>query len=184
MDIETTLNTLLHGIQLKQTSRTGWGQRGVPVAESVADHSFGVAFIVVILAQHLDEPLDLGKALTMAILHDLPEALTSDIPSPAWRMMPEGVKPQTEERAMRQIVGGHAAKDELLALWGELKEDQTVEARLVRDADKIDLYLQALIYEQQSGSLRLAEFWQKPADFYFTQSQVVYQALLQRRPMR
>jgi 5'-deoxynucleotidase YfbR-like HD superfamily hydrolase len=63
-----------------------------------------------------------------------------------------------------------------------LKQAQTFEARLVHDADKIDLYLQALIYEQQSGNLRLAEFWHKPADFHFTQAQAVYEALKRRRP--
>jgi putative hydrolase of HD superfamily len=182
MDIETTVDTLLHGIQLKQTARTGWGQRGVPDAESVADHSFGVAFAVVVLAPQLDQPLDLAKALAMAVLHDLPEALTSDIPSPAWRLMPEGVKRHTEERAMRLIAGGVDGGEALLALWQELKEGRTIEARLVNDADKIDLYLQALVYEQQSGNRRLGEFWQKPAEFHLSQAQALVEALQERRP--
>jgi 5'-deoxynucleotidase YfbR-like HD superfamily hydrolase len=62
-----------------------------------------------------------------------------------------------------------------------LKEGRTVEARLVHDADKIDLYLQALVYEQQSGNRRLEEFWQKPAAFHFPQAQALYEALRQRR---
>ncbi|MFN2221225.1 MAG: HD domain-containing protein, partial [Candidatus Promineifilaceae bacterium] len=181
MDIEATLNTLLYGIQLKQTARTGWAQRGVPDAESVADHSFGVAFVVVVLARqlapHLDEPLDLANALAMAVLHDLPEALTSDIPSPAWRLMPKEAKPQAEEEAMRRITGAVDGSERLLVLWHELKEGRTVEARLVHDADKIDLYLQALVYEQQSGNRRLEEFWQKPAAFHFPQAQALYEAL-------
>ena len=181
MDIEATLKTLFHGSQLKQTARTGWGQRGVCRPESVADHSYGVAFVVLVLAPLLEEPVNMGKALALAILHDLPEALTSDIPSPAWRLMPEGVKPQTEGRAMTQIVGDIAGNDTLLAFWHELKESATVEARLVRDADKLDLYLQATIYEQQSNNRRLSEFWQKPADFYFPQAQRLYDTLKQRR---
>jgi len=181
MDIEVTLNTLLHGVQLKQTARTGWGQRGVPDAESVADHSFGVAFVVVVLAPQLDEPLDLARALAMAVLHDLPEALTSDIPTPAWRLMPDGAKPPAEERAMRRIVSGVDGGEALLALWHELKDGRTAEARLVSDADRIDLYLQALVYEQQSGNRRLAEFWQKPAEFYLPQAQALFEALQERR---
>jgi putative hydrolase of HD superfamily len=181
MNVETTLNTLFHGIQLKQTARTGWGQRGVSPAESVADHSYGVAFIVIVLAPQLDEPVDLGKALAMAVLHDLPEALTGDIPSPVWRMMPDNIKPETEERAMRQIMDDAPISGELLAIWHELKLAQTTEAQLVRDADKIDLCMQALIYEQQSGNQRLTEFWQNPADFYFAQSRALYDALHQRR---
>lgn len=182
MDIQATLNTLLQGLQLKQTARTGWGQRGVPGAESVADHTFGVAFVVLTLAPQLDEALDIAKVLSMAILHDLPEALTSDIPSPAWRLMPDGAKPQAEAHAMWRIVGRVDGGEALMELWHELKEVRTLEARLVNDADKIDLYLQALVYEQQSGNRRLAEFWQKPADFHFPQARALFEALRQRRP--
>ena len=45
MDVTAVLNTLLHGNQLKRTARTGWAQRGVPNAENVAAHSFGVVFV-------------------------------------------------------------------------------------------------------------------------------------------
>lgn len=181
MDIEATIEILQHALQLKQTARTGWGQRGVQNAESVAGHSYGVAFVVLMVAPHLDDAVDLGRALAMAVLHDLPEALTSDIPTPAWRLMPEGVKGQTEEQAMRSIFGNVAAADQLLSLWHELKECQTVEAQVVSDADKIDLFLQALRYEEQSGNRRLAEFWQRPAHFYFPQTRVLYEAMQKRR---
>ena len=36
------LELLLHGNQLKRTARTGWVQRGVPLPENVAAHTFGV----------------------------------------------------------------------------------------------------------------------------------------------
>lgn len=181
MDVERTLGALFQGNQLKRTGRTGWDQRGVAAAESVADHSYGVAYTVLILAPLLAEPVNMGKALTMALLHDLPESLTSDIPSPAWRLMPAGTKPQVENQAMKMIVDGAAGGDELLAAWRELKECQSSEARLVHDADKIELYLQAVIYQEQTGNRRLAEFWHNPAEFHFPQSQALYDALCQRR---
>ena len=181
MGIETVLSTLFHGNQLKQTARTGWGQRGVNTAETVAGHSYGVAFTALVLAPLLAEPVDMGKALTMAILHDLPEGLTSDIPRPAWRLMPEGVKPQVEDTAMREILSGAAGGDDLLLIWRELGDCKTVEARLVHDADKIDLYLQALVYEGQSGNRRLGEFWQTPAEFHFPQAQALFDALSRQR---
>lgn len=82
-DPAAILQTLLHGNQLKRTTRTGWARRGVPDPENVAAHSYGVAHITLILAQLLEQPLDLGRALAMAVLHDLPESLTTDIPRPA-----------------------------------------------------------------------------------------------------
>ena len=51
MDVTAVLNTFLHGNQLKRTARTGWAQRGVPNAENVAAHSFGVVFVALVLAQ-------------------------------------------------------------------------------------------------------------------------------------
>ena len=181
MDIDETLDALLHGNQLKQTARTGWGQRGVFDAESVAAHSYGVAFTVLILAPHLSRPVDLGKALAMAVLHDLPESLTSDIPTPAWSLMPEGAKPLVEGQVMERMLGDAAGGEELIAIWRELHLYESAEAQLVGDADKLDLYLQALVYEEQTGNRRLDEFWRRPAEFHFPESQILYEALVRRR---
>ncbi|UCG23573.1 MAG: HD family hydrolase [Chloroflexota bacterium] len=181
MNIEATLSTLMCGNQLKQTARTGWSQRGVADAENVAAHSYGVAYTVLLLAPLVSQPIDLGKALAIAVLHDLPESLTSDIPSPAWRLMPEGVKPLVENRAMESILGSAAGGKELLATWRELHEYETAEARLVSDADQLDLYLQALIYEEQTGNRRLGEFWQRPAEFHFPEAHALYEELVRRR---
>jgi len=41
---------LIEATVLKRLPRTGWLLRGVPAAESIADHSFGTAFVVLALA--------------------------------------------------------------------------------------------------------------------------------------
>ncbi|MCI0394959.1 MAG: HD domain-containing protein [Chloroflexi bacterium] len=181
MDVTALLTVLLHGNQLKRVTRTGWTQRGVPDAESVATHSYGVALATLVLAQVVDEPVDLAQALSLAVLHDLPEALTTDIPSPAWRYLPAGVKTEAERKAMADILDGLPFGESLLALWEELHTAETAEARLVHDADKIDLYLQALIYQEQTGNRHLDEFWAVPAAFHFPQAEALYQALRARR---
>ncbi len=175
------LETLLHGNQLKRTARTGWIQRGVPDAENVAAHSYGVSFAILILAPTLDETINLGKTLAMAIIHDLPEALTSDIPSPAWRFLPESSKFDAELSAMNKIVGDLDNDSGLYSLWEEFQAAATAEARLVHDADKIDLYLQALVYEQQTGNQHLQEFWLTAPAFYFDQCRTLYETMRDRR---
>jgi len=184
LEEKAILQTLLHGNQLKRTIRTGWTQHGVANAESVADHTFGVCFTTLILASELPIPLDLGKTLSMAILHDIPEALTSDIPAPAWRYLPEGSKQLAEEKAFKQIFESKDGGSEIQTLWREMKEEQTTEARLVHDADKIDLYLQALVYEQQLGNRYLEEFWVKEPLFYFKSSKALYLSIRSLRPTR
>lgn len=175
------LETLLQGNQLKRTDRTGWTQRGVPAAESVAAHSYGVVFTTMLLAELVTAEIDLGRALALAVLHDLPEARTSDIPRPAWRYLPVGSKEQAERQAMSEILDGLPFAADWLALWDELTANESAPARLVHDADRIDLYLQAWVYEQQSGNRRLAEFWARPATFHYPEAEALYRALRQRR---
>ena len=178
--MQTLIDVLLHGNQLKRTARTGWVQRGVPDAEDVAAHSYGVAFTTLILTQVVGG-VEVGKALTMALLHDLPEGLTSDIPPRTWRLLPAGSKIEAEQGAMQSILGAGDSSHELMVLWQEYQTAETVEAQLVHDADKIDLFLQALVYEEQTGNQYLQEFWDNPADFHFPETQALYEALRRQR---
>ena len=65
-----TLEALLDLGALDALPRTGWLLRGVQPAESVAGHLLGVAHMALALAPRVDLPLDLGRVLAMAVLHD------------------------------------------------------------------------------------------------------------------
>ena len=175
------LALLLHGNQLKRTPRTGWVQRGIQPAEDVAAHSFGVVYATLILSRHIDEAFEMDKALAMATLHDLPEGLTTDIPTPAWTLLPPGIKTSVERQAMVRILGPSAASEGLVQLWEELHRNETPEARLVHDADKLDMYLQATVYACQTGNKQLAEFWERPYTFYYPAAQAVFDELVRLR---
>ncbi len=181
MDVTAVLNTLLHGNQLKRTARTGWVQRGVPHAENVAAHSFGVVFVALVLAQVVEEPLDLGRLLAIAALHDLPEALTTDIPTPAWRYLPPGIKTEVERGAMQEMLGETEFSSALMDLWEELHAAQTPEAKLAHDADKLEMFLQAMVYKKQTGNRQLEEFWERPYTFNYPQAQAIYDTLIASR---
>ncbi|MDX1662602.1 MAG: HD family hydrolase [Candidatus Promineifilaceae bacterium] len=181
MDVESIVQMLLHGNQLKRTARTGWVQRGVPKSENVAEHSYGVAYATLILAELVDEAVDLGKALALAVLHDLAEGLTTDIPAPAWRFLPAGIKLDVERGAMDEILGETQFKEQFMDWWEDLHLNESAEARLVHDADKIDLYVQAMVYEQQTGNSHLEEFWTIAPRFHFPPAQAIYDALRARR---
>ena len=74
MEPDPLIALLIEATVLKRLPRTGWLLRGVPAAESIADHSFGTAFVVLALADvinasgTLPAPLDAGKALAIAVL--------------------------------------------------------------------------------------------------------------------
>lgn len=181
MDTSVLLSLLMHGNQLKRTVRTGWSQRGIVDAENVAAHSYGVAFIALALAGVIPEPLNLQTVLSMAVLHDLPESLTTDIPSPAWRLLAPGAKSEVERSVMEMILGDVPAGQKLLNHWEELYENETAEARLVHDCDKLDMYLQAFLYERQTGNRHLGEFWEQAYGFQFAETRALYDELVSLR---
>lgn len=181
LNVTEIIDILMHGNQLKRTARAGWVQRGVSDAESVAGHSFGAAYTAMVLAELIDESLDLGHTLALVALHDLPEGLTTDIPRPAWRLFPDGLKQTVEDAALEKILGQVTFAPRWREWWAELVTNETLEARLVHDADKLDQMLQAYVYERQTGNRALSEFWEQPYQFYFQAAQEIYDELHRRR---
>ena len=182
--VENYVSLLLAGIRLKQTPRTGWVQHGVIGAENVAAHTFGVAFTAMLLLELVEQPFNVARVLAMAVLHDLPESLTSDIPSPIKRFFPAelpDLKAKIERAALQELTGDVSFGGDWRELWDEMSAAITPEAKLVHDADKVDMFLQAFAYEQQQGNRQLAAFWRKPHGFYFSEAQAIYDYLVVER---
>ncbi len=159
MDTNVALRLLLDAHRLKCTPRTGWVMRGLADAESVADHSFGVAFTALILAEMLEEPLDKAKVLTIALLHDLPESVISDIPSPGAAWFPPDAKRQAEMEALSALLRRLPCAEQWHAWWQEFEDRTSIEGKLVHDADRLDMLVQAHVYEQTTGNRWIEEFW-------------------------
>ena len=144
-------------IALKLLPRTGWLQRGVARPESVAEHSFGVVALALLVGDAVGG-LDRGRLLAIAVLHDMAEALMSDLPASATRFLGADVKHDAERRALEELFARMPAAAEYLALWEEYAAGSSREARLVKGLDQVEMLAQALAYER-SGSRALAEFW-------------------------
>ena len=166
-DPDRWLDLLLTANVLKTTPRTGWHLRGVPQAEDVAAHSWGTAMVALTLAEMSDEDLDHGRLLSMAILHDLAEAEVSDIPRLAVRFLPPGAKNDAEARALAEMLDGLPLATSWTALLDVYKHEASPEARLVRDADRLEFLLQAFVYRETTGNLRLEQIRQVYAERRF-----------------
>jgi putative hydrolase of HD superfamily len=142
---------------LKMLPRTGWLQRGVAGAESVAEHTFGVALLALVTGDAVTG-LDRGRLLALALLHDLAEALLGDLPASARRLLGADAKQAAERRAIEELFAALPGRDEYLALWEEYTAGGSAEARLVKQLDRVEMLAQALAYER-AGSRALAEFW-------------------------
>lgn len=134
---------------LKQIYRQGWLQRGIPPlrCESVADHSFGVAMLVMFLADHYAPELDMAKLLRLSLLHDVGEIDAGDV-TPA-----DGVtsaqKVQREQASVRRVLRRLPDRERYIALWQEYEAGASPEARFVRQVEKLEMALQASVYEHQ-----------------------------------
>jgi putative hydrolases of HD superfamily len=142
--------------RLASLPRTGWLLRGVTDPESIAEHTFGVCVVAMKLVDDLrerGETVDGERVLRMALLHDAAEAFTGDIPMPA--------KSETLDRALEEaeaaLLTAVLTAGEL-ALWREAEAGTTLEARIVKAADKVQMLVKALVYGEQ-GRGQLDEFW-------------------------
>ncbi len=147
------LDVLLEALRLKALPRAGWVRKGVPSPETVASHSWGVAWLVLALAP---EGIDLAKALSYATLHDLAEVRVGDI-TPADRMAPEE-KSRREHEAVAKLTAALRRPD-LAALWEAFENGADREARLVRELDRLDMALQALAHHE-AGRPGMREFFE------------------------
>ncbi|WP_420562484.1 HD domain-containing protein [Thalassobaculum sp.] len=65
--------------RLKRELRHSWLSDGR--RESVAEHSWQLALMAILVAPHLRRPVDLLRVLEMIVVHDLTEAVIGDIPA-------------------------------------------------------------------------------------------------------
>ncbi|HNT29784.1 MAG TPA: HD domain-containing protein [bacterium] len=146
--------------RLKRIDRTGYALAGIPDPESVAEHSFGVVWYALLIAAA--EHADRAKVLQMALLHDLAEARVGDIPQPVVdAYLGEAEKRRLERAAFNDIIAPLAdgLRDELSALFEEFEAGETLEARVVRDADRLQMLGQVLTYEE-NYDLSKGNFWE------------------------
>lgn len=165
------LSALIELQRLKRLERTGWTLRGQPNGtESVAAHSFGVAVTAMMLADEIKtrgSEIDVERVLRMALVHDWAETRVGDMPRTATKYFGADVRTRAETDAFADIVatlGG--AESEYHSLYQDYEKRDSVEARLVKAADIIDLLIQAYALEH-SGAKGLDEFWEvaEVADF-------------------
>ena len=134
--------------KLKNVNRTGWIKRNIKNPESVADHSYSLAVLAIILAPKFR--IDQCRAVKMALIHDIGESKIGDIitrgvgydlPNLSSKLAAE----KNAVEAVSQLIDGN----EINELYREFQEQDTPEAKFVRELDGLDMALQAFEYEQQ-----------------------------------
>jgi putative hydrolase of HD superfamily len=130
---------------LKRYRRTGWSQVGVPLPESVADHSFRVSVIASVLAAM--EGANSQRAAFLALWHDSQETRTTDLPHLTKNYVSAAANEQVTRDQVAPLPPSVAGM--ISTAVAEYEAAETQEARCARDADKLECLVQAREYQEQ-----------------------------------
>lgn len=145
--------------KLKKVKRTGWLVAGIKNPESVAEHSYRLAVLCMVLAKKFH--LNTEKLIQMALIDDLAESIVGDLVVERGRktVLNPDKQLKLEGDAIKKIFAKVEDGEEYLKLWKEAQERKTPEAQLLKQLDKFEMVIQALEYEGQVNSKKLDEFW-------------------------
>ncbi len=165
--IERVLSVLRQADRLESFPRTGYVLSRVPQPESIAAHVYGVAMTSLLLADMIlarPEPPQVDRAMVMemALLHDLSEAVTTDIPAPVKAFLGRESVHAAERRAAQQLLS--PLGDRYLGVLDRYEATACLESRIVHAADKVQLMLKVVQY-QAAGVGDLRRFWKHEGNF-------------------
>jgi putative hydrolase of HD superfamily len=134
---------------LRQTPLTEPARR-----ENSAEHSWHLAVMALVLADHAPPGTDLGRVIAMLLVHDLVEIDAGDLflyAAAAQHARQEEAERAAADRIFALLPDGQAER--VRALWDEFEERSTPEARFARALDR----LQPMLDNVQAGGGTWAE---------------------------
>jgi putative hydrolases of HD superfamily len=145
-----------YGLKLKSVKRAGWVKKiGVNDPESVADHSYSVCLVGMVLSDMLE--LETEKILKMAVLHDLVESVIGDyLPNEIGKKLKRNLERNAMEMILQSIPKPIRLKYK--KIWEEYVQNRTSAANFVHMVDRFELALQAKKYEADYPKALLAQF--------------------------
>lgn len=132
------------GEKLKSELRHSWLSNGRQ--ESVAEHTWRVSLMAILIEPYLTKQVDTAKLLKMITIHDLVEAEAGDIP--AFDTLNNATlkeqKSLNEIRAIEKIrdMLENELGEELYLLWFEFEHKDTYEAKVANALDKLEAQIQ------------------------------------------
>ena len=144
-NLKQILNFLHQAGELKKAYRFSENLCKEKFGDSSADHSWRLALMAIVVADELKLGLDMERALKIALIHDLPEAITGDID---FRLIAAGKitkeeKNKLEAKAMKKFkkLLPPEIGQEIYNLWIEYETGESKEAKFVKTLDKMESIL-------------------------------------------
>lgn len=119
-----------------------WKQFLNPDCQNIPEHTVRVMLMALMIAT-AEKKGDHAKILKMALLHDLPESRTGDL-----HYVSKKYATRNEKLALADMVAETPLQKEFTALFAEFEERTSIESKIVKDADNLDVDLE--LQEQAS----------------------------------
>jgi len=149
-------------VNLKNISRQGWiNKLSLKHPESVADHSYSMAIMGMVISDL--ETYDSEKILKMILLHDLAESKIGDYTP---NQISKEDKIKIENKAYDEIINSlpDAIKLQYAQIWEEYQKQESPESKIVHQIDKLEMTLQAKMYQKEGSPKDTIESFFKSAE--------------------
>lgn len=110
--------------------------------ENDAEHSWHLAMMTIVLAEHADKPIDVLKVLKMVLIHDIVEIDAGD--TFIYDTVKDHINSDEELIAAKRIFGllPKEQAGEFIEIWQEFEDGTTEEAKFARSMDRFEPLLQ------------------------------------------
>lgn len=130
-----------------------WKQFLNPDFQNISEHTLRVMWIALILAKY-EKAGNIEKIFKMALVHDLPESRCGDV-----HYVSRQYAELFEKEATEDIFNNVSIGEEFVKIWHEYEERKCIEAKIVKDADTLDVDLE--LQEQEAKGHQLKKVFKK-----------------------
>lgn len=148
---------LLYEVGCLRFIRRSW-QRFLNVDfQNLAEHHLRVIWIALILASE-EKKINTEKLIKMALAHDIAESRTGDVD-----YLQRQYVDRKEELALKDVLAKTSLEKEFLELLKEYEKRDSIEAKIVKDADNLDVDLE--LREQEVSGHPIKKEWAQTRKF-------------------
>lgn len=163
---------------LRHVKRT-WEQFLAPGFANVAEHTFRVMWLALMIARN-EQQGDEAKIVKMSLLHDIPEVRCGDVHHISRRYTT-----RDESKAIQDILANLGESEDLLQLYEEYEKRESIESKIVKDADNLDVDLE--IAEQDAKGNKFRELYKDnremvAKEFYTETAKKLYKLIVTSNP--
>jgi putative hydrolases of HD superfamily len=128
---------LLYELGTLRFLKRAWVQMLTPEFSNLSEHIFRVIWLSLLIAK-MEKKGDHEKILKMAMVHDVSESRTGDV-----HFISRQYTKRDEKLAIEDILDGTELKD-MIDIWREYEKKKSIEAKIVKDADNLDVDLELM----------------------------------------